>query len=66
MGFLALDDKLGFALDTVGFTAFYFGDVGELVFGGIGDLYGFGDYLSELAGEDDGLSFLKVRGQNGV
>ena len=66
VGFLALDDKLGFALYTVGFAAFYFGDVGELVFGGIGDLYGFGDYLSELTGEDDGLSFLKIGGKDCV
>jgi hypothetical protein len=38
VGFLALYYKLSFALDAVGFAALYFGEVGQLLLGGVGYL----------------------------
>ena len=64
MGFFALDLELGVSLNWVGFASFDLSTVGELVFGGVGYFNGFGDDLTELAGEDDGLPFLEVGGQD--
>ena len=66
MSLLALNDELGLSLNRVGLASFDLGDVVDGVLGRIGDFYGLGDDLSKLAGEDDGFSFLEVRGEDGV